>query len=74
MFLEQMGVCRLLPIVLYIVAPVACVLIRHALVTVLAVIIILSTAVQLTESMHFAIVDGGEGLASLLIASQCWVL
>ena len=56
------------------VAPVACVLIGHALVTVLVVIVILSTAVQLTESLHFAIVDWGEGLASLLIASQCWVL
>ena len=39
------------------VAPVACVLIGHALVTVLVVIVILSTAVQLTESLHFAIVD-----------------
>ena len=57
MLFEQVCVCRLLPIVLYMVAPVACVLIGHALVTVLVVIVILSTAVQLTESLHFAIVD-----------------
>ena len=74
MLFEQVGVCRLLTIVMHVVAPVACVLIGDALVTVLTVIFILSTAVQLTEGMDFAIVDRRKGLASLLVASQSWVL